>query len=385
MIRCSSLINFTSRYTYFIFSFQDTSSKLYLTAGNESCDMDSIACALAHAYMLSQTVPTGAFSLPLLQCTRTDLHLRQDVVWLFSELGIDPDTLLYSDDLSAEVLSSVDELFITLVDHNSPKGFLEGFRPKIAEVIDHHEQTESTLVAGDRVKVAIENVGSCSTLVAERILGDNAGIVDEKLAALLLASILLDTGDLKLQGRTTDKDNAVAEQLLQKVASNIDREQFYTKLFEQRSDISQLTNMDVLRRDFKLEQVGDKFSFGFCTVTSLLSDFFKRPNIFQDLLSFYTSQNLDALLLLGIHVSCRDDSEKRRQIAIFRPSSQPSISPVPHLLESLASLLEDDPDLNCDRVDENIEGFDGVLLEQGNVAVTRKQIIPKVTQFVSSV
>lgn len=357
-----------------------------MTTGNESCDMDSIACALAHAYVLSQTVPTaGAFSLPLLQCTRADLHLRQDVIWLFSELGIDPDALLYSDDLSTEVLSSVDKLFITLVDHNSPKGFLERFKSNIAEVIDHHEQTENTLASGDGVKVAIENVGSCSTLVAERILGDNAGIVDEKLAALLLASILLDTGDLKLQERTTVKDTAIAEQLLQKVASGVDREKFYTKLFEQRSDISQLATLDVLRRDFKLERVGDKFSFGFSTVTTLLSDFLQRPDIFRDLSSFYASHSLDALLLLGIHVSSRDDAEKRRQIAIFRPSSQPSISPVPHLLESLSSLLEDDPDLKCDRVDESIDGFDGVLLEQGNVAVSRKQIIPKVVQFVSSV
>ena len=347
--------------------------------------MDSIACALAHAYMLSQTVSTGAFSLPLLQCSRADLHLRQDVIWLFGELGIDPDTLLYTDDLSTEVLSSVDELFVTLVDHNSPKGFLERFTPNIAEIIDHHERTESTLASGDRAKVVIENVGSCSTLVAERALSDNAGIVDEKLAALLLASILLDTGDLKLEGRVTKKDNAIAEQLLQKVASNIHREQFYTKLFEKRSDISQLATLDVLRRDFKLERVGDKFSFGFSTVTTLLSDFFKRPDIVSNLSSFYASHNLDALLLLGIHVSSQADSEKRRQIAIFRPSSQPSISSLPHLLESLASILEDDPDLKCDRVDENIEGFDGVLLEQGNVAVTGKQIIPKVTQFVSSV
>ena len=327
----------------------------------------------------------GAFSLPLLQCSRADLRLRQDVIWLFSELGIDPDALLYSDDLSAEVLSSVDELFITLVDHSSPKGLLETFKPNITEVVDHHVQTESTLTSGDGVKVLIENVGSCSTLIAERIFRENAEIVDEKLAALLLASILLDTGDLKMLERATQKDSAIAEQLLQKVASNVDREQFYTKLFEQRSDISQLTNLDVLRKDFKLERVGDTFSFGFCTVTTLLSDFLRRPDIFQDLASFYSSHSLDALLLLGIHVSSHDDSEKRRQIAIFRPSSEPSISPVPHLLESLASLLEDDPDLKCDHTNGNIEGFDGVLLEQGNVAISRKQIIPKVTQFVSSV
>ena len=355
-----------------------------MTAGNDSCDMDSIACALAHAYMLSQTLHTDdAFSLPLLQCSRSDLRLRQEVVWLFKELDIDPDTLLYYDDFSAEILSSVNELSITLVDHNSPKGLLERFKPNIIEVIDHHEQTESILTSGSRI--TIESVGSCSTLVAERILSNNAGVMDEKLATLLLASILLDTGDLKLHGQVTSKDNAVAEQLLQRVASKIDRVQFYSELFQRRFDISHLTTSEILRKDFKIACVNGAFSFGFCTVTTLLSDFLRRSDIFQDLSYFYNMHNLDALLLLGIYISDCDSTKKQRQIAIFRPSSESTTLPVPHLLESLASALEDDPDLKCDRINENIEGFDGILLEQGNAAIARKQIIPKITQFVASV
>lgn len=332
--------------------------------------------------MSSLKVQENAISLPLLQCSRADLRLRQDVLWLFNELGIDPDTLLYSEDVSAELLSSANELSITLVDHNSPKGLLEGYKPSIAEVIDHHEQTENTLTPGDGRKVLIEDVGSCSTLVAERILSDSSGAVDEDLATLLLASILLDTGDLKLHERVTEKDSAVAEQLLQKVAPSVDKVQFYATLFKQRCDTTGLTTLKILQKDFKVTCVDSEFRFGFSTVTTLLLDFLRRPNISQDLSSFYGTHNLDALLLLGVYVS---DTDRRRQIAVFRPPSDLTSTPLPHLLESLASLLEDDPDLRCERISENIEGFSGILLEQGNVSVSRKEIIPKITQFVASV
>lgn len=346
--------------------------------------MDSVASALAHAYFVSQTLRGGEFSLPLLQCDRADLHLRQDIMWLFNELGIDPDTLIYQDDITIETLSGVGELSITLVDHSSPCGLLESLKSKIVEVIDHHELSGATQ-SENGVKRLIEGVGSCSTLVAERIIGDNVEAVDEKVAVLLLASILLDTGNLKMQGRVTEKDCAVAEQLVRRAVSVIDQTQLYLKLFKQRVDITQLTTLEVLHKDFKVAHIHNAYTMGFCTVTSLLSEFLKRSNIRDDLTSFYEANQLDALLLLGVHVSdCEGTEKKRRQIAIFRPLSAAAL-PVPHLLESLASVLEDDPDLKCDCIHGNIEDFDGVLMEQGNVSVTRKQIIPKITKFVASV
>lgn len=345
--------------------------------------MDSVVSTLAHAYFISQTLRGDEFSIPLLQCDCADLHLRQDILWLFNELGIDPDTLIYQEDITIETLSGVGELSITLVDHNSPRGLLESLRSKIVEIIDHHELSGATQ-PGSGVKVLIEDVGSCSTLVAEKIIHDNIEAVDEKVAVLLLASILLDTGNLKMQGRVTEKDCAVAKLLLQRAASVVDQTQLYIALFKQRVDITQLTTLEVLRKDFKVAHICNAYSIGFCTITSLLSEFLKRSSIREDLTSFYEANKLDALLLLGAHVSDCEGTEKRRQIAIFRPLSAAAL-PVPHLLESLASVLEDDPDLKCNCIHGNVEDFGGVLMEQGNTSVTRKQIIPKITKFVASV
>lgn len=355
-----------------------------MTVGNESCDMDSIVSSLAHAYSVSKTRSGNELSLPLMQCNRGDLRLRQDVVWLFKELNIDPDTLVYQDDLTVETLSKIGdhELFITLVDHNTPRGLVNKFTSKIVRVIDHHEISVDT-PSGSGVDVLIEKVGSCSTLIAERIIGDNIQAVDEKLAVLLLASILLDTGNLKLQEQATEKDRVVAEQLFQRVGVTVDRTQLYPKLFEKRQDIMQLSTSDILRKDFKITEIGGTYSFGFCTITSLLSEFLKRSNVNEDLAAFYDAKKLDILLMFGVYVPDCEGAGKRRQIAVYKPST--NTSPVPHLLESIASVLEDDPDLECDRIQEEIGGFDGVLLDQGNVSVTRKQIMPKITNFVASV
>lgn len=343
--------------------------------------MDSVASALAYAFSTFLSLKGDALSLPLLLCNRQDFRLRQDIVWLFEQLDIDPDTLIYQDDLPAEKLASVSDLSITLVDRNLSRGMLESFKSKIIRVIDHRELSEDEMY-GEGVDVQIELVGSCSTLVAEKLFVSHTEALDDKLATLLLASILLDTDDLKLRRQVKDKDSVVAEQLLRRLASSVNRAQFYRALLENRCDISNLSTSEVLRKDFKVVVIDNKYTIGFCTITSLLSEYLKRINIFHDLTTFYDANKLDALVMLGIFLP--GNTDVRKQIAIFRPNSAATVA-LPHLLESLASVLEDDPDLKCDRSREKVDGFDGILLEQGDPSVVRKEIISKVTRFVASV
>ena len=61
-------------------------------------------------------------SLPLLQCCRDDLVMNQEVVYIFHKLGIDDSSLVFLDDVSMDVLSSVDNLSVIMVDHNAPTG-----------------------------------------------------------------------------------------------------------------------------------------------------------------------------------------------------------------------------------------------------------------------
>ena len=116
--------------------------------------------------------------------------------------------------------SNFHKLEVILVDHNVPD---EKLLPFVKEIIDHHEDAET--VQCTRV---IETVGSCSTLVAERLLGDAEYEMAKEIATLLFAAILADTANLQNEGRTTDKDKSVASQLKDLVEMSAD--ELYNKV-----------------------------------------------------------------------------------------------------------------------------------------------------------
>lgn len=110
-----------------MFIVQEPSSTLCLTFGNESCDLDSIVSALVYAHFKTREFSnesSATVSLPLLQCHKEDLALNQEATFLFNMLGIDGSDLLCLDDISPDVLSSIDQVSLVLVDHNTPTGTL---------------------------------------------------------------------------------------------------------------------------------------------------------------------------------------------------------------------------------------------------------------------
>lgn len=107
-----------------------------MTVGNESCDLDSMVCALGHAHYLSvkhSPVDPEFISLPLFPCTQADLDLRPEAVAVFEQVGVKRDCLVFLDNLTSEKLSSVGQLEITLVDHNTPTGIVAEFASKVVE------------------------------------------------------------------------------------------------------------------------------------------------------------------------------------------------------------------------------------------------------------
>lgn len=354
-------------------------STAHITAGNQACDLDSIASALVHAHYIG-TTQVGVASIPLLQCPREDLSLRADAAWLLEALGIDPSQLVWAEDLTLERLSSVDQLSVTLVDHSYPMGVLAGFSSAVREVIDHHRKEEGgEEVGGGQCERRVEGVGSCSTLVAEKLLDDASYVLEGVAATLLLAAILIDT--LKLdesEGRVTEKDTIIAQKLIP--LTTIPRDELYQKLFKARFDISSLTTPQLLRKDFKLASAGS-YTLGFSSLTTLLSDFLgSQQHLTHDLNQFCEAQGIHLLLLLGIAVS--KEGRRRRQIALYQPQSKLTSSLSADFVDSVASVLEAEATLQCERVTD--VAFDGALLEQHNTTMSRKYIMPIVTTFLTS-
>ena len=79
-------------------------------------------------------------------------------------------------------------------------------------ILDHHE--DSNDFAAANVSKQIEFVGSCSTLIAERIRNTDSTFLESfpDASQMLLATILIDTYNLDLHsGRTTEQDIFTAE------------------------------------------------------------------------------------------------------------------------------------------------------------------------------
>lgn len=200
---------------------------LHVTVGNESCDLDSMVSALAYAHHLSQVLGEKGVSVPFLQCRRADFVLRTEAVWLFKELKIDPSKLLFMEDLPPERMSSVRQLSLVLVDHHLPASSFQALAASITEAIDHHQKSGPEVTW----KTTIEPVGSCCTLVAERLFAESNYKMEGTVASLLLAAILLDTANLSDDaGRVTGKDKEVAGRL--SPLSSVPQDQLYQSVFK---------------------------------------------------------------------------------------------------------------------------------------------------------
>lgn len=342
-----------------------------MTVGNESCDLDSLACALSHAHHLAQK--GDVVSLPLLQCARADFALRKDAVWLFQRLNLDPSKLLYNEDVEG-ALGRAGSVKVTLVDHTHLTGVLSKLASvEVVEIIDHHMGEEEEKKKGG-YRLLKEGVGSCSTLVAEQLLGSEQCAVQGPVATLLLAAILVDTVNLSPdKGRVTAKDTAIAEQLLP--LSLLPQAELYQNLSTARFSVSDLTTPQLLERDFKVMEVSGH-RLGFSSVTCLLTELLEGEGVVDDMSTFCQSQDLSVLLVLGISVS---GEMTHRQVAVY----QPQLSTSPDLADSISSLLEAEEELQCER--RPAGDFPGHILEQGNVSKSRKHILPLVVNFVSSV
>ena len=105
-------------------------------------------------------------------------------------------------------------------------------------------------------------------------------------------------------------------------------------------------------------------------VTDLIST---RADVANDMEVFANQQGLHLLVLLSIQLK-----PLRRQIALYQP---PNLPVDYDLVDSVAATLEVDSHLQVERIGEGM--FDGIIMEQGNTSLSRKQILPIITGSLS--
>ena len=276
---------------------------LHFVMGNESADLDSIVSSIAYAYELSVENPsgsTGGLYLPLLNIRKDEISLRKDILYLFQLLDISIEDLIFVDDkISLNFLFEEGRLYLNLVDHNVLRPAQAYLSNTIERIVDHHvdEHKHYPLLSNENKLIA--NVGSNTTLIAEKILSNQQMMIPE-LALLLLSPILVDTSNLQSLEKTTDRDIKAVDRL-RLFGSTLIPNDLYERLRAAKHDVADLTPDMLLSKDFK-EYLDNKLMYGISVISSLppascgwIEDEQKLHAILE---KFAQNRNLALLILL---------------------------------------------------------------------------------------
>ncbi|XP_035426533.1 exopolyphosphatase PRUNE1 isoform X2 [Cygnus atratus] len=222
--------------------------EVHVVMGNEACDLDSAVSALALAYFLAKTSsPPKAAFIPVLNIPRSDFALRTETTFLLREQGIAETSLIFRDEIDLARLHQAGLLSLTLVDHHVLPSTDAALEEAIVDVLDHRP-----LERVPSCQFTVELVGSCATLVTERIAQGPPGVLDRTTAALLHGTILLDSVNLNpAAGKVTPRDVACISLLESRFPELPAHNTIYEALQAAKFDVSELTTEQMLQKDLK--------------------------------------------------------------------------------------------------------------------------------------
>ncbi|XP_058502782.1 exopolyphosphatase PRUNE1 [Solea solea] len=343
------------------------SERYHVVLGNEACDVDSMVSAMAYAYFLSKTLCSDVLALPLMNIRSHELALRSDNIFLLHQSGVSHDLLTFRDQLDLRALHREQRLHLTLVDHNvlsSSDSDLEG---AVVEVIDHHLLERKLLPS---CPVTVETVGSCATLVTERIVKEAPDILNLQLAQLLYAAVVLDCVNMAPSaGKVTPKDSQFAAMLECRFPALPQRGALFTALQNAKFDVSGLDTEQMLLKDMKVVSGSLRLAVSVLYIT--LEEFLQRAELEAELSAFCQKLGFDLLLMMTI--SFTESKEPIRELAVFSHSTT-CRQQVSHFLEEAHS-----PTLNLCPISSPHPHI--TAYHQGNAVASRKKLLPIVKNF----
>ncbi|CAM4748190.1 unnamed protein product [Rotaria magnacalcarata] len=238
--------------------------------------------------------------------------------------------MIFIDSINLSDLYEQEKLEIVLVDHHSLRSKLNQV---VTEIIDHHSiETDSTIL-NDSSKVKIEHVGSCCTLIAEKIFACNANFhVTDDIAYLLT----------DLRQSTANITGMSIQDLLQK-------------------DVKQVAgpNMRLLISSLSSEY----------TVEKLIGEL-KTMKDMDEFLS--KNDNADGVIILSLETN---NDEIKRQLGFYAKKFE-------HMLPINEYIQREEHNLNLRERGIPINQARIKLFEQRNVQASRKEILPLIEQFI---
>ncbi|XP_041708972.2 exopolyphosphatase PRUNE1 [Coregonus clupeaformis] len=344
------------------------SPEFHVVLGNEACDLDSMVSALAYAYFLSKTLDSGKIPLPVLNIPRQEFPLRTDNAFLLRESGLSQDDLVFRDEVDLGSLHRAGRLDLTLVDHNVLPSSDRDLEEAVVEVIDHHllERKPSP-----SCPVTMETVGSCTTLVTERIIQKAPEVLDQQVAQLLYGTIVLDCVNMAPEaGKVTPKDSQYAVLLETRFPNLPPRGVLFQSLQNAKFDVSGLTTEQMLLKDMKVASERD-LKLAVSVIYMTLEAFLQRQSLQQELCEFCHKHSYN--LVVAMTISFKDNKEPFRQLAVYSSSTL--------YREEMSQALEQarNPSLSLSPMSSPYSDIKAYL--QGNTLASRKKVLPIIKDF----
>ncbi|XP_015978272.2 exopolyphosphatase PRUNE1 isoform X1 [Rousettus aegyptiacus] len=347
------------------------SRPLHVVLGNEACDLDSMVSALALAFYLAKTTEAEEVFVPVLNIKRSELSLRGDSVFFLQKIRLPESLLIFRDEIDLHALHRAGQLTLILVDHHVLPRSDAALEETVAEVIDHRPIEQKCCPP---CHVSVELVGSCTTLVTERILQGAPEILDRQMAALLHGTIILDCVNMDLKiGKATLKDKSCVEKLEALFPDLPERSDIFDSLRKAKFDVSGLTTEQMLRKDQKtISRQGIKMVIS--AIYMDLEAFLQRSGLTADLRAFCQAHSCDVLVAMTIFFNTHN--EPVRQLAIFCPHAA--------LRMTICGVLErsSSPSLNLTPAPSIHPDLQAYL--QGNTQVCRKKLLPLLQEALSA-
>ena len=256
-------------------------SKTYII-GHQKPDTDAVVATMALEYLFKQE-PAFGYSDP--EAVITD-PLNPETAFLFEKFGVKSPRQITAKDINAD-----DQ--VVLVDHNEESQRLSGLNnDQIVEIIDHHK---ANLNFNQPIFMTFKTWGSSNTIVYYLMKHNNVK-PDKTLASLMLAAVLSDTVGYK-SATTTDKDRKFG-QALAELADITDTDAFTLEIFKAKSNISSLTDEQIVRNDYKIFEFGKKvFIDQLETVeqATMLKD--KKASLLKAMASVKQAEKVDLLFV----------------------------------------------------------------------------------------
>lgn len=348
----------------FLASRRTISAPTHYVVGNEAGDLDSLACAVAYAYVYRDEAPW----VPVVQTRRSDLRLRPENQLILRHLGIDEAHITCLDDVQ-----NLDRTHhVVLVDHNRATGPF--VKATIVGVIDHHVDEQLYKDAALRQVYAPSDAGSCASVLT-RIVRDH--FLPPALCDLLYSAILLDTIQFDANvGKAQAIDYEARDRLAPHSSWATTREasRHFHAMQVAKNDTSHLTTLEKLRRDYKqfscdgAEQT--TWDVGAASTTEPLDVFCATSRFWDDMATFAHEQGVHLLMIL---TSYEHQGTLHRALLLYAPTSIASAPSLAHDLETMTTHHVALVSLALPSAPR--DGY-AVAWTQQDVRATRKQFVP---------